>query len=272
MFAYTQAALANIQAFVSFVADVNVFQEVDVYNLPGSSSEDPYVQAVNEARLLLRKLEAVAQSLFDDGIVLMTFAQAIPTKWTCTGAETDTIDRQPLFAELYGSAKLLKSGASLAVDSLGELLSVSAKQSAQENRFRESLALRISRMSILDENRRLSNFLKTVADPIEGDEDVVDMDFIFRNGVSRPIINGPDNTMPATNFQADDFDQQQPTSDDVVAVGSDQERSPGMSKEMLLELVDDELPRSVPEKGEDTYSPRRFSFLNQIRSYQSDED
>ena len=98
------------------------------------------------------------------------------------------------------------------------------------------------------------------------------MDFIFRNGASRPVMNGPDNIMPTTSFQADDFDQQQSTSDDVVAVGSDQERSPGMSKEMLLELVDDELPRSVPEKGKDTYSPQRFSFLSKIRSYQSDED
>lgn len=229
-------------------------------NLAGSSSEDPYVQAVNEARSLLRNLEAVVQSLFDDGMVLFNFAQTVPLKWACTGHENDMLDRQPLFSGLYGSAKLVQSGADLAIDSLENLLSVSVKQSAQENRFRESLALRISRMSILDENRRLSNFLKTVTDPIEedGDGDVVDLGFILQNGSSRPVMNNrPDNFM-THGFHEDQFERQQPVSEDIIGVGSDQERSPDISKENLPEqdYVDDDLPRDVPEKGKCKLIPK----------------
>lgn len=194
---YTQTVLAELSAFTSYVVDINICQEVDVGGLRGeqpnlANSEDPYLRAVAEARSLLRRFEAIIQGVYDDGSMLFTFAQTVPFKWACTGSVTDTIDRQSTISSLYGSARVLKTETSMAIDYLEKLLSVAKDQVASEGRFRESVALRISRMSIMDGNRRLSNFFGPVPDTANEEEDVVDMDFAFRKGTARPAMRGLD--------------------------------------------------------------------------------
>ncbi|KAL5524506.1 CDC25 [Sanghuangporus sanghuang] len=197
LMAHTQSLLADIWAFLNFIMDVNVCQEVDVGGLRGeqtntSHSDDPYLRAVAEARSLLRKFEAITQSVYDDGSVLFTFTQTIPSKWATTGKEMDTIDRQSTTSSLYGSVRVLKSETTMLVEVLEKLLAISREQIASEGRFRESMALRISRMSIMDGNRRLSHFFGPMSDTANEDEDVVDMDFAFRKGIARPVMTGLD--------------------------------------------------------------------------------
>lgn len=168
-------------------------QEVDIGGLRGvepnsTHSEDPYMRAVAEARILLRRFEAIAQSVYDDSSVLFVLAQSIPFSWVSTGNTVDAIGRQPTISGLYGSAKALKTEMSMAVDYLEKMMAIVREQVASEGRFRESMALRISRMSIMDGNRRLSQFFGPVPDITNEDEDVVDMDFAFRKGSTRPAM------------------------------------------------------------------------------------
>ena len=176
--------------------DVNC-QDIDIgEQLDPTPSNDPYVQAVREARQLLRVFEAVTQSLYDDGAILLTFAQNVPFKWPMTGSTADTIERQPIINSVYGSVRVLKAEAKMAVDYLDKLLAISREQIASESRFRESMALRISRMSIMDNSHRLSQFLGPMPDVGNEEEDVVDMDFVLRKGTARPAMSGIDNYPP----------------------------------------------------------------------------
>lgn len=189
--------IADLAAFVSFVADINICQEVDVGGLLGeptnmANSEDPYLQAVSRAKSLLRNMEAITQSLYDDGMAFFGFAQSIPFEWPKTGMATDTLERQPLFTSLYTSARVLSSGSQITVEYLGKLLNVSMEQIASEDRFRESLAVRLSRMSLINGNNRLSQFLEPLPEANNDDEDVVDMDFAFRKGPARLHTAGLD--------------------------------------------------------------------------------
>lgn len=176
--------MTDLSAFISFLVDVNVCQEVDVGGLLGeppnmATSEDPYLQAVCRAKALLRNMEAITQGLYDDGTTFFVFAQNIPFEWPKTGTAADTIGRQPLFTSLYSSSKVLRSDSLAAVDYLGKLLGISLEQIASEDRFRESMAVRISRMSIINGNRRLSQFFGPLPETNNDEEDVVDMDFAF---------------------------------------------------------------------------------------------
>lgn len=170
--------------------DINVCQDIDVDGLrdgqPGSSSaEDPYLQIVERARFLLRSLEVLSQSLYEDGATLLTHIQTIPFAW---GSPNDP-SRINLENVLESYVQLVKLEAEHSFEYLVDLLDVSREQIASEVRYRESMALRVSRISIFETNGRLSNFFTSLP-PGEVDEaeDVVDMETAFRKGATRPPI------------------------------------------------------------------------------------
>ncbi|EJC97980.1 ras GEF [Fomitiporia mediterranea MF3/22] len=251
---HTQALLADISAFVSVVIDVNICQDVDVGGLRGDQaspqSEDPYMRAVAEARSLLRKFEAITQSLFDDGAILFAFVQTIPFKWPTTGNVTDTIDRQGPISSLYGSAKVLMTGTKMAVEFLEKLLAIAREQIASEGRFRESVALRISRMSIMDGNRRLSHFFGPMPDAGNDDEDIVDMGFAFQKSAARPAMTGVDAFVPETAESASSPPPRQETLS-VSDKASGHKKSLSISKDLpldpdLLGLEDEDVVEKKP--------------------------
>ena len=188
MLARAQSVLAHVQAYVLFVMDINICQDIDVDGLrdgqPGSSStEDPYLAIVEQARYLLRNLEMLAQNLFEDGASFLTHAQTVPFAW----GPPSELSRIGLENVLESHVEMIKLEAGLSLDSLIELLSVSREQIASEVRYRESMTLRISRMSILDASGRLSNFFTSLpTDGVDEAEDVVDMEIAFRKGATRP--------------------------------------------------------------------------------------
>ena len=248
LMAHSQSLLAEIWSFLNFLMDLNICQEVDVGGLEQASasySDDPYMRAVAEARSLLRKFEAIAQSIYDDGSVLLTFIQTIPFKWVSTGKEGDTIERQSTISSLFGSVRVLKSETVTAVEYLEKLLAISREQIASEGRFRESMALRISRMSIMDGNRRLSHFFGPMSDVVNEDEDVVDMEVAFRKGPARPAMAGLD----ALSLEADTQTQEEIPSESFDQV-SMHKKSMSSSK---VASADQDLPEEddLVEKSED---------------------
>ena len=251
LFRQAQSAMADLASFVGFVVDINVCQEVDVGGLLGeppnmANSEDPYLQAVSRAKSLVRNMEAITQSLYDDGMAFFTFAQNIPCEWPKTGTAADTIDRQPLFTSLYSSAKVLRSGSQLTVEYLGKLVAVSMEQIASEDRFRESMAVRISRMSIINGNRRLSQFFGPLPDAAnDGDEDVVDMDFAFRKGPARATAVAALDSLTAAPEE-----EPRPSLDTTLDAGSVQ--TSGHKKSFSFQEVQEQEPQEdggVVEKG-----------------------
>ncbi|KAI5122473.1 hypothetical protein M0805_008783 [Coniferiporia weirii] len=163
----SQSVLAGLSSLVAFVVDVNIYQEVDLGGIRGESGlsypEDPYMQTIAEARSLLRRFEAVAQSLYDDGVVFFSFMQTIPLEWASTGNSSGTLDRQSLISSLYDSVGVVKSEANTAIDFLENLLAISREQITQESRFRDSMTIPMRRISGMGNIRGQTD----VPDPVD---------------------------------------------------------------------------------------------------------
>lgn len=188
----SQELLAHLSSTLTFVSDLSVAQDVDVEggrSQPGSSSaEDAYLQIVARAREALRRLEVVVQALYDDSASVFLIAQSIPFGW----GSSDSQERLRLEHKLDSLSDLLRTDARITLESLHDMMDICVEQSASANLFRESMALRMSRMSILDGDQRLSNFfgsLPSGPDPDE-EEDVVDMEIAFRKPGVRPVMDG----------------------------------------------------------------------------------
>ena len=73
--------VGHVSTLLVFVANIHVARHVDIdgigRELANASDDDLYVQTVNNARLLVRTLEAAMQSLYDDGSTFLLTAQAM---------------------------------------------------------------------------------------------------------------------------------------------------------------------------------------------------
>ncbi len=190
MLGLSQELLAHLSSTLTFVSDLSVAQDIDVEggrSQPGSSSaEDAYLQIVSRARDALRKLEVVTQALYDDSASVFMIAQTIPFGWS----STITQERLRLVHKLDSLSDLLRTDARITLNSLEDIMDICVEQSASAGLFRESMALRMSRMSILDGDQRLSNFFGSLPSGPDEEEDVVDMEIAFRKPGVRPVMDG----------------------------------------------------------------------------------
>jgi len=186
----SQELLAHLSSTLTFVSDLSVAQDIDVEggrSQPGSSSaEDAYLQIVSRARDALRKLEVVTQALYDDSASVFLIAQTIPFGWS----STITQERLRLVHKLDSLSDLLRTDARITLNSLEDIMDICVEQSESAGLFRESMALRMSRMSILDGDQRLSNFFGSLPSGPDEEEDVVDMEIAFRKPGVRPVMDG----------------------------------------------------------------------------------
>ena len=180
--------LANVNTFLSFVADLNIAQEVDVDGLHenGSSLEDRYMQAVASARSFLRKLEWFTQRVYDDSAVYLLLSQDVEV-WDVSAVEYG----RKIKDKIRNSSSLVQDGTAHVVKVLTELLDVRREQRSLERSFRESMGIRMSRQSMtIENNGRLSNFFGNLEEqPIDENEDVIDMEMAFRKTPgTRPVM------------------------------------------------------------------------------------
>ena len=187
-----QDLLAHLSEILAFVSDINIAQDVDVEggrSKPGSSSaEDAYLHTVGQARESLRRLELVVQAVYDDSSSIFILAQTIPFGWS----STISAERLQLIKKLDGLSALLSTDCRLILQSLRGLMDIFQEQMSSTNLFRESMALRMSRISMLDGDQRLSNFFGPLPPGTEEEEeeDVVDMEIAFRKPPARPVMDG----------------------------------------------------------------------------------
>lgn len=73
--------IGGISSLLVFVANIHIARHVDIdgisREISNESDGDLYLQSVNNARLLVRTLEAATQSLYDDGSILLLKVQGI---------------------------------------------------------------------------------------------------------------------------------------------------------------------------------------------------
>lgn len=245
-----QSVLAHISTFVLSVVDINISQEIDIDGLrdgqPGSS-DDPYMELVGNARTMLRNLESNTQCLYDGATSLLLLAQTAPSSWSPSLNDPERIH---ISSSLLDLTQTLKLQAGQTIEYLEGLQNVAREQTASEDRFRESLAIRISRISIMDSNQRLSNFFNDLPSGGDGAEDVVDMEIAFRKGVSRPAKNNV-----FESFVEEPVDVIDPRSLDLPL---SQERAE-MQETLVMDpsdngasdrgIIDDDFILDVPKKG-----------------------
>ncbi|KZT28888.1 ras GEF [Neolentinus lepideus HHB14362 ss-1] len=274
-----QAIVTHLTAFLSYIGDVSIKRHVDVYGIFRSSAlppqEDAYLQAADKGRLLLRTLEAAAQTLYDDGIVLLASSQYMSVQ-----SEAPDLD------ELDSLATSMKSNLSMVLDSLEALLVVGQDQAELAGPdYQQIIDAEIPRLNATetpyssDINSLSDSFLESEAD------DIVDTELAFSKPRARLNTN-PDSmyskasgrTLGTTDSYSTDsngdlpanpmWSSQETSIDTLVSPASPtlsmsptedtnsifEDEVPGMSSKSpsrpnkLRQLLGDEVPRGVAEK------------------------
>ncbi|KAF4617443.1 hypothetical protein D9613_005997 [Agrocybe pediades] len=194
-----QELVTSVSAFLALMADVHVARHVDIDGIRqsgDSATNDQYSQSVEKARQLVRTLEAVTQSIYDDSSALLLTTQSLhdPSQGPVfpTGEEEEKYDLlDHLSSSLSGNIVQLQK-------LFEELLSVGHEQAeVAQGDYADSIEWRMSRirMSVINDDfgANLSDPYK-LSSPYETEnEDVVDFgDAVgrtFRKPAQQPAAN-----------------------------------------------------------------------------------
>ena len=144
MHLHGREVVARISSFLVFAADIHVARHVDIDGIgqEGSTSSADYMQTVDNARLLVRTLEAVVQSIYDDCSVLLLTIQSV--RGSDAGQE-----KHYTYECLDALSSSLSSNLRLVVQTLDNLLSVGHDQAEMApGEYTGSIDQRMSRISM----------------------------------------------------------------------------------------------------------------------------
>lgn len=164
---------------LEFIGNIHIARHVDIdgirRELGDTPSGDLYAETVENARLLIRTLEAAMQSLYDDGSFLLITAQAIRHQ-----QPGRPLKRNDNFFDLLDAfAGALKVNLGVVLQSFEALLSIGHDQADMaQGDYNGSIEWRMSRLSIIDTHfggahRPLSTFNSY-------GEDIVDMELALQ--------------------------------------------------------------------------------------------
>ncbi|TFY69536.1 hypothetical protein EVJ58_g335 [Rhodofomes roseus] len=139
----TQNAIAQLYSTLELVNNIDIARHVDVDGVSVSNAQypprGPYAEMVENARLLMRTLEASVQSLFDDGATLFIAVQSLGQTYS---SEEDYAIRDYIDALLVA----IVANANVSVQSLESLLVVGYDQAnSSQHDYRSSIDWRLSR-------------------------------------------------------------------------------------------------------------------------------
>jgi son of sevenless-like protein len=162
------------------VANIHVARHVDIdgigRDIANASDDDLYLNTVNNARLLVRTLEAAMQSLYDDGSTFLITAQAI-----CLSQSRQEDDASRDYLDAI--AICMKANLDVVSQSLEALLAVGHDQADfSQGDYNGSIEWRMSRLSVTptqsDRTHRPGSSIS-----------VVDMAIAFSQPIKRSIRN-----------------------------------------------------------------------------------
>ncbi|KAF7321869.1 hypothetical protein MKEN_00708900 [Mycena kentingensis (nom. inval.)] len=142
-----QMLIAQLSSFLRFASAMNVAQHVDVDGARPDSPTRPselYLQTVNTARTLIRRLEHTMQALYDGSASILLIAQSL-RQFEPNQAQNSSLDSLlVLLAALRGKIGLVRQ-------TFEALLSIGYEQAdISTNDYKHSIHWRMSRLSEID--------------------------------------------------------------------------------------------------------------------------
>jgi len=244
-----------MSSLLTFIANIHVARHVDIDGIRQESDHVPndlYSQTVDKARVLVRTLEAVLQSLFDDSIALLLTIQSVRELEPGQSRQ----DRDTAYDYIDVISTSLKSNLVVVQKTMEALLSVGHDQADMaQGDYNGSIEWRMSRLSVIDTQfggvmRPMSSFLGTY--DVQG-EDLVDMEVAFsRQGskgqgvgdpaydatLHRTLANGSEPTFNGAGPSgASDFES---TTDETMVAPESPDMQPDIPEAQSSPLFDDD--------------------------------
>ncbi|TFK20605.1 ras GEF [Coprinopsis marcescibilis] len=201
-----QQTVAQISAFLSLVADVNIARHIDIDGIHQGevTTNASYYQSVEKARTLVRTLETVLQGLYDDSAALLLTAQNLP--------DGDSVqppgERESSFDLLDKLSTSMSSNLSQCRQSLEKILSVGQDQADMAGGdYTGSIEWRMSRLSVMTQQPSEVQTRVILEAPYESEnEGVVGLDYAFSpsrklssandSSYDRTLANGYESSIP----------------------------------------------------------------------------
>ncbi|KAH7910846.1 ras guanine nucleotide exchange factor domain-containing protein [Hygrophoropsis aurantiaca] len=176
----SQDVLGELFNLLLYVVNIHIARHVDIdgyYSDPERVENGAqYIQTVDKAKLLIRTLESVVQSIYDDSSSLLLATQRI--RRSSTG-NRPWKEKEMHYEYLDAIATSLESNVRFLAQTLDALLSVGHDQADMaQGEYNSSIEWRMSRLSIIDNHfdaRPMS--MLNPADPES--EDIVDFELAF---------------------------------------------------------------------------------------------
>lgn len=187
--------ISQLSVFSSFVANIHVSSHVDIDGMrdSGPIANDTYTPLVDRARQLVRTLEAVLQSVYDDTSATFMYLQSVADG----------------FSSVPYKLKAIQVNLSLVRQTLGSIQTLGEKQAAAASEdFSASIKWRRSRASVYapHESFQGNSFM-----PESEDGDVIGMDDAFAKRAPRKPQVAPD--MISTSSMSAHTELSEPYSD-----------------------------------------------------------
>ncbi|CAA7261462.1 unnamed protein product [Cyclocybe aegerita] len=177
-----QELVTQISTFLSLIADIHVARHVDIDGIRqagDAAANDHYSHSVENARHLVRTLEAVTQAIYDDSSALLVTTQ------TLHDGDGDPLrgEREAAYDLLDSLASSLGMNLNLVKQTFEGLLSVGHEQAdIAQGDYNGSIEWRMSRLSVI--NDHINGTQHTFKEAYGSDnEDVVDMGFALKPGL-----------------------------------------------------------------------------------------
>ncbi|KAL1748359.1 hypothetical protein HDZ31DRAFT_29833 [Schizophyllum fasciatum] len=261
--------IAQINALLTFVADVHVAKHVDVDGIRRNGNDpsgDAYARTVERARNLVRALEAATQAVYDDLAAFVLSIQTLPETQSARALESAA----GYFEVVSGS---LKANVGTMRQTIAALLAVGREQAdIDQGDYSGSIELRLSRLSIMPPHAAARPDSDFFGAPPAMPGDVVGMEDAFRRpapsmrpsedtGYRDTVVGGHSTANGTSTAFAPDSESDIPETDmdmdDDVDLGDDFD-------DMKSYVCDDLDLRAVGPQSTPSKPPRGSSKLKKI--------
>lgn len=180
----SQNVVAHLTTILDFIGNIDIAQHTDLDGVRLEAGQSrvhaQYMQVVDNARLIVRNLEAAVQSLYDDGISLSITIQNFEY------AQTNAQDRMSLRDRIDALIAAIIANVNLTMQSLEALLAVGFDQADIDKRdYLSSIEWRKSRPVVAEDS-----------------QEVVDIELAFTSGATK-MVNPMDRTQSSSTLCQD---------------------------------------------------------------------
>lgn len=183
--------LSRLSECIDYISTVHVARHVDVDGFNVDTGATPnrelYLQTVDKAKRLVRKLEVAVQAVYDEGASILMALQTL---------RSATTDFPTTWHLLLSLTLILQTNLGVVCEGFEALLSVGHDQAELgQGEYNGSIEWRMSRVSIIESRiAAVATFPRTVgaSSQSEGEDEVVNMELAFRRPDSKAKTSSSD--------------------------------------------------------------------------------